>query len=1330
MSKFLRHKTIVAGFILALMLGWGGSLAAQTTAIGFKLSGASIIEKDTFVVALSADSILTGRSVFAYRFYISYSPTYFEFIGVDGITGLLSDWGTPVMNSSNDGVLIMAGAGTEALAGSGEMIYLKFRSKRPGNAYISFNTSESNLNEGNPSSIYTNAYISAAARSYPNIYPDYASMFIGDEVQMNVSGGQEPYVYSTDDPGVAQITDVSRVRATGPGTTKILVTDGNGEVSTSTGLFDVRAIRMDIEELSVWPADTFYIPVKLELAPGTTVYSGRFDLAHSTGLAGLEMDIVAGDFSVLIEKHVKSGRMIVSFASTSGITGNGVLCYLSFRANYSGNQYIRFENMRFNETLLAWTAKSTYYINVKSLPVLSISPNSGTLMWGDILKINVYNGTAPYTWSVSNPSLASIDLQGNLTTITGGEVRVTATDANGATKTSGLFIITDHHVSIYSTDGTLDAETRVPLLTSSLPSGKVIFGYKAGISFNDTDLDFIRAEAVSGGGLIESTQSGNTVEVAGALSEGVSSGIVGFLVFQIKSNLALDASTTVSLNSFSANENSLYSTLENGTVHRVEQTSYRPVANAGLNFSMEEGSTGQLDGRASFDLDNDPLTYRWRAPEGLVLNDSTSATPGFIAPYVSESTVFTISLIVNDGQDDSDPSEVNLTVLQVNLKPEADAGADLNFVEGSSVSLDGSKSFDPDGDAISFTWSSLDGIILFNAASVSPSLILPQVAANTSYRFTLLVNDGSLSSSRDTVTITAIQVNKRPVAFAGGDFSIDEKEEWTLDGSLSFDADNDPLSYLWTPPPGISLSSNSIAKPTFTAPSVLRDSVLIFELLVNDGSRDSDPDFVQATIINLDSLSMETLIENVAMTELDSFSIDTTLANVTLYVSYGLDTRSLAPDLILSRGASVFPASAGSHDFSLPVYYNVTAEDGVTVRMWKVEVFRPEKIVERTLISGWNWVSLNVQPPDMDINTLFSSLTLSDLDYLKSPEYSSVYYAATGWFGNLGVFPHNRMVKFNKSIAEDLLIEGLEINPSITPVPLAVGWNDIAYLLKSNAHIDLAIETSSIPQGDVLLKGSASSALYYAGTGWVGDLDSLKVLHGYKMNVQSSGNLLYNPSGAARKSISTATYSHKHLLQEYQLSPENFEHSATLIAGISSEDGKQFIDESTLIIAYHGDEVRGIASARYIPPLDKYLFILTYFSNEEEELISFNIKLLSDDIEYSTDLMLNFRPDDITGEAYSPHELVANDLVLKLRDINSIRISIFPNPVSDHLTLTSSIPVEEIRVYDMTGKKVLGGIRADHKIRISMQDFAPGIYTLEAVTDEEVIVRKIIKTSY
>ncbi|MCA1746663.1 MAG: hypothetical protein LC655_03130, partial [Bacteroidales bacterium] len=130
---------------------------------------------------------------------------------------------------------------------------------------------------------------------------------------------------------------------------------------------------------------------------------------------------------------------------------------------------------------------------------------------------------------------------------------------------------------------------------------------------------------------------------------------------------------------------------------------------------------------------------------------------------------------------------------------------------------------------------------------------------------------------------------------------------------------------------------------------------------------------------------------------------------------------------------------------------------------------------------------------------------------------------ATGWFGNLTVFPQQRMVKFKKEVAEVLTVGGQEINPAITNIPLVRGWNDIAYMLRSDAAIDAAFDLSTLPAGEVLLKGASGSAVYYAGSGWTGELATLQVLHGYKIHVESAGNLRYDPAGSAKKSLSIAS---------------------------------------------------------------------------------------------------------------------------------------------------------------------------------------------------------------
>lgn len=273
-----------------------------------------------------------------------------------------------------------------------------------------------------------------------------------------------------------------------------------------------------------------------------------------------------------------------------------------------------------------------------------------------------------------------------------------------------------------------------------------------------------------------------------------------------------------------------------------------PGANAGIDFSANESSTVTLNGTASSDPEGSSLTFQWTAPSGINLQNANTAQPQFIAPEVSQDTPYTFTLTVNDGTINSQSDQVIVTIKQVNKTPVANAGPDQNITEGLLVTLDGSLSADADNDALSYSWSAPSGITLSSATVQKPTFTAPDVTKNTEFTCSLIVSDGIVSSVADQVKITVKKVNQKPIAKAGADFSVNEVTTVSLDGSGSVDPDNDPISYSWTAPSGITLSSATVAKPTFTAPEVLTDKTYTFALSVNDGSENSIADEVVVTV--------------------------------------------------------------------------------------------------------------------------------------------------------------------------------------------------------------------------------------------------------------------------------------------------------------------------------------------------------------------------------------------------------------------------------------------------------------------------------------------------
>jgi peptidoglycan/xylan/chitin deacetylase (PgdA/CDA1 family) len=87
-----------------------------------------------------------------------------------------------------------------------------------------------------------------------------------------------------------------------------------------------------------------------------------------------------------------------------------------------------------------------------------------------------------------------------------------------------------------------------------------------------------------------------------------------------------------------------------------------PVANAGSAQTVSTGSSVQLDGSGSSDPNGDSLTYQWTQTGGtaVTLSSSTAARPTFTAP--SSAGTLNFRLVVNDGQVNSSPSTVAITV--------------------------------------------------------------------------------------------------------------------------------------------------------------------------------------------------------------------------------------------------------------------------------------------------------------------------------------------------------------------------------------------------------------------------------------------------------------------------------------------------------------------------------------------------------------------------------------------------------------------------------------------------------------------------------------------
>lgn len=462
---------------------------------------------------------------------------------------------------------------------------------------------------------------------------------------------------------------------------------------------------------------------------------------------------------------------------------------------------------------------------------------------------------APYTLHVvnGNPNNA------------GNRVAIEDAVSSGQVLINGVQVIAPSEFSrttaLIDKTVTLGASNTVEIRLNSAPNSYITVTI-AGISSN-------RAP-VADGGPDQAVATGSVVTLDGSASHDPDGQLLTYswtLTARPAGSVAVLNSSTAVRPMFTSDVDGVYQAslvVNDGTLSSaaddVEITATQPntppTAHAGPDQHVVAGAVVTLDGTLSFDPDGDLITYQW-----MLVTVPTGSTAALTSPTASRPTftadrpgVYTARLTVRDGQADGTPDDVVITAAPPNNLPVAHAGPDQSVVTGTLVTLDGSASYDPDSDPLTYQWSVVARPTGSVAAVTNPTSVSPTFTPDVTgeYVINLVVSDGTVGSAADIVVVVAEQPNAAPTANAGPNQTIEKGRVVTLDASGSFDPDGDPLTYAWTfvsIPTGSSaaLANPTTVDPTFTAD---RGGDYVVRLVVNDGQGDSAPDAVVIVSVN------------------------------------------------------------------------------------------------------------------------------------------------------------------------------------------------------------------------------------------------------------------------------------------------------------------------------------------------------------------------------------------------------------------------------------------------------------------------------------------------
>ncbi|MEL7148189.1 MAG: T9SS type A sorting domain-containing protein, partial [Bacteroidota bacterium] len=335
------------------------------------------------------------------------------------------------------------------------------------------------------------------------------------------------------------------------------------------------------------------------------------------------------------------------------------------------------------------------------------------------------------------------------------------------------------------------------------------------------------------------------------------------------------------------------------------------------------------------------------------------------------------------------------------------------------------------------------------------------------------------------------------------------------------------------------------------------------------------------------------------------------------------------------------------------------------------------------LKSGWNWVSFNLDDPDLAVvNDALSDLGTKG-EIIKNQSAFDLYDAAAGWYGTLtlaGGMKPGDMYKLYLKEASSLQIVGSPVSTRTNQVSLRAGWNHLGYIPQFKMTLQEALVNMTPTDGD-LIKTENEFAQYSDALGWVGSLDQLEPGQGYMVYVANPSTLEY-PAAASLAARGTLEEVSKMPFPETAINETGDNMSIVAkVANLSSLG----LGVDNVLVALSGEEIVGYVSIEQVN--EASLYFLTVSTKVDQE-ITFAIYDIPGDTYYPLDGQTSYRADQVLGS-------IAKPFVLTLPGEGSENLGelvVAPNPFIEEISIYIPNQTDSdiyVTLIDLNGRTIL-----------------------------------------
>lgn len=497
-------------------------------------------------------------------------------------------------------------------------------------------------------------------------------------------------------------------------------------------------------------------------------------------------------------------------------------------------------------------------------------------------------------------------------------------------------------------------------------------------------------------------------------------------------------------------------------------------------------------------------------------------------------------------------------------------------------------------------------------------------------------------------------------------------------------------------------------------------------LLSNFTLNDSTSAFISKDTMDVISVWIDNQIRGVA-----KISKFTSTNYAALIQVYGKSTDANKP--LTFR---VWDASAGKEydarpDNNATVSYTTNSFVGSVGTPSLLDIFTASDAARYIpLNKGWSWLSVASTNWNRPVNQALASLKHPHTnDVIKTASKTASYLAGTGWVSTNGLDSTNAHRGYQIFLAEADTLRISGAVPSLKPISLANGWNLIGYPLQTEMPIT-SLNFSTTPTSMAIKTVATDPANYstnmvatYGNSAWTytaeSKMDKLRPDFAYQLRVNAATQLLYPGANPLSSPIALRTSPAVDMADpsSWQVYPADFEHNQ-LITAVVDYNKTENTNAETKVLAYVGDECRGVGELVYVEELKRYMMQMMVYSNETDEPISFYVYDGQRQQSYDHHETLNFNTDNLVGKWEEPYHFsnVAAD--------DAFTGSVYPNPFNRSLKLNlKSDKVQDftVQLTDLTGRVLYttaidaDNVNVSQTLNTQSLDLTDGVYLLQVV---------------